>query len=408
MTGNIVRAELKWNIENIPFGHSIGRIYFRGDKYNMPTQPLVAASYVQTKDDLFVVPFYSALDAKGVASLNLVQQESVKMAYDLSFNKTLVADENSAAILNAFELTQDGTNLTVGMRMGADALAFRTELADVIRDAVDLSQNTLAEVLYNDAVAYFAEVYGDLVANVLETDWALRVTVDASGGAANMWGDLDAKEQARLLIAEQIPNSTYMLYVDASENMITDSLPMKNGDTLVFLFNVTMQTISRAVNEVQAQGSMAGALAGYATQDPSGGFYGKSSKLPGPGKTGPNGYLNDVSGATDASGSFLDVSSDAINDLLSSPGAAASFTYTQQIAAFYVKITGTSEVKPTRVKGLVGVAGNLSTNVARDENADGSVTYGGGMNYTLDASSNAVLPRDGPDLALVGGRIVTA
>jgi len=373
------------------------------------TQPLVAPSYVQTAADLFVVPFYSALDAQGEAALSLVQQEQVQMAYDLSFNKTLVADTNSANILNAFVLTQDGDSMAVDMRTGDDALNFRTELADVIRDAVDLSDNTLAEVLYNDALGYFAEVYGDAVANVLETDWALKVTVDASGGAANMWSDLDKKSAARLLIAEQIPNSTYMLYVDASENMLTDSLPMKHNDTIVFLFNVTMQTIARNVNNVQAQGSMAAALNPNYQTDVSGGYFGDSSQLPGGGTTGPNGYVNPVTGITDASGAITDLSGTE-QDLLNAVGAAPTFSYTQQIAAFYVKMKGTSAVAAPnssmgRVSGLYGVSGNLASSVVLVENPDGSATYGGGVNYTLDASSNRLVAA--PGLVVAAGKLVT-
>ena len=37
------------------------------------------------------------------------------------------------------------------------------------------------------------------------------------------------------LLAQQIPNSNYLLYSDASENMVTNALPMKNGDKIVRL-----------------------------------------------------------------------------------------------------------------------------------------------------------------------------
>ena len=325
-----------------------------------------------TGSNTFVVPIYSQIDATGTAALSVVHAEAVCMNYDLSFNITL-SDVSSGMILNGFVLSQDGINdtdgtpgLSVAMRTGANLLAksgtwqgdFRLALAEVIEDAVDAKGETLAWNLYDSALGYFKDVYGDAVANVLESDWALTITVDASGGATNMWNDLSVKPDAMLLIAEQIPNSTYMAYVDASENMMTDALPLLNGDTLVFLFNVAMKTIARNIRNVQAQASMANARA------PSG-------------WNGASYGANGQSTATDASGGPVadlsgDVSGNRVADLLN-VGGTPSFSYTSQIAAFYVTMSG-AYANPAN-SASAGLVGSL---VAVDAaNAGSEVLVGG-------------------------------
>lgn len=328
------------------------------------SRPVGLLSSVSTSNTLFVVPIYSQLDVTASATVSLVQQETVEMKYDVSFNIS-ISDEKSGKILNGFVLSQDGSSLTVDMRGNGYDADFQAELVDVIENAKEThSQKVLSWYLYDDALSYFKNVYGDDVANVLETDWSLNVAVDSSGGALNMWNDLDKKDAARLLIAEQIPNSTYMLYVDGSENMVTDAMPMKNGDTIVFLFNVTMQTIAREINNVQAQGSMAGALNPSYPTDASGGFQGDSNKVDplagGPGASSIGVDRRDVS-----DGSAVDVSGNYPTDSWLAP----NYSYSQQVAAFYVTLTG--DLSGGLVGSLVAVTPEASASTTRTH-ADGS------------------------------------
>lgn len=346
-----------------------------------------------TGSNTFVVPIYSQIEATGEANLSVVQAEAVCMNYDLSFNITL-SDVSSGMILNGFVLDQDGDNnvldgdygLSVGMRTGANLLGksgswqgdFRLALAEVIEDAVDAKGETLAWNLYDSALGYFKDVYGDAVANVLESDWSLKITVDASGGAANMWNDLSVKPDATLLIAQQIPNSTYMAYVDASENMMTNALPLLDGDTLVFLFNVAMKTIARNIRNVQAQASMASALGNGAS------FGANNQSTATDASAGP---------VTDLSG---DVSGNRVADLLS-VGGTPSFSYTSQIAAFYVTMSGAyTNPAPGGASGLVGslvaVDGATSGSEAVES---GNGVYGISKVYQLSQTHEGTADLDG-------------
>jgi hypothetical protein len=47
------------------------------------------------------------------------------------------------------------------------------------------------------------------------------------------------------IMAQQFPESNYELYMDGSENTLTHALPVKGGDTLVFVFNVKQSLVAR-------------------------------------------------------------------------------------------------------------------------------------------------------------------
>jgi hypothetical protein len=192
------------------------------------------------------------MDASANASLSFLQQESVSMAYDEKYNIQLT-DVSSAAILNAFKLVGNGATLRVDMRAGAQG-AFEDMIQFVVDHATH-NGDSLQTVLYNDVKNQIKSVYGDLVANVLESNWKLDVNVHSSGGAANLYGDLNDASGQRLLLAQQIPNDTFLVYkvggsTDASENLTSDALLLASGDKIVFLFDITAIATSRLVNPV--------------------------------------------------------------------------------------------------------------------------------------------------------------
>ena len=296
----------------------------------------------------FLVPLYSRIDAQGEAKVTLVQQETVNMPYDVSFNWAAPSESDCAGLLNGFQLAQDGDNLTAKMR-SLPAVAetnFRASLQKCIEVAVDevagreLPAHNLKDYLYDRTKSSFASIYGDDVANILETDWSLRVTVDSAGGAHNMWNDLVADSTAKnsagacLLLAEQIPNSTYMVYTDASENMLTDALPLHNGDTLVFMFNVNLVTVTKDITNVQAGATLVDAL--NQAKDPRSTPYSV-------GGVGDSNGTGPQSSVTNTSGTLFSVNpSDAASDFSSAytSGQIAGTNYKQFIAAFFVQIKG--------------------------------------------------------------------
>lgn len=200
-----------------------------------------------------VIPIYSTMDASGTASIETLIQSTVSMGYDISFG--IVLEEAAAAkIANGFAVSGGADSFAVGMD-SATAADFKAALKAAIEAATNAAAAplTLQKVLYNDALATLKDVWSDLLANVLESDWQLNVAVGYEAGANNMHADLSAAAPAvRRAIASQLPESNFALYMDASENPTTAALPLKKGDTIVFLFDVTTALISRGNSKVNS------------------------------------------------------------------------------------------------------------------------------------------------------------
>lgn len=208
-----------------------------------------------------VTPFYSFLDASANAQLMIIDQANVQMAYDYKYTIELT-DASSATILNAFQLSGDGDDLEVNMRAGGSwADDFKHTVRTVIDNALAVAplgatapgSASLQTDLYNVIKDQIKSVYGDMIANVLESDWKLQVNVQSIGGADNLHDDFAANDASghRLLMAQQITNASYQKYWDdVSENLTTDALPLTRGDEIVFLFDVKAISQLRAVTLV--------------------------------------------------------------------------------------------------------------------------------------------------------------
>jgi hypothetical protein len=68
-------------------------------------------------------------------------------------------------------------------------------------------------------------------------------------------------DAAREIIAQQIPESTYVAYSDASENITTSALPLLAGDKLVFIFNANQVLIARGADKTPGANPDTGATA---------------------------------------------------------------------------------------------------------------------------------------------------
>jgi hypothetical protein len=201
---------------------------------------------VSTTSSMFVAPFYANIDVSANSSIQVSTQQTVTMSYDLSFNYTL--DEvDSAKLVNAFVLSQDASgSLIADVSNNTDFIGV---MRKVILDASNNDTFALSRVLYNKIFTDLSGVYGDNIANDLESDYKLTVTVDASGGATNLWDDMKAEPEYPSTIALQIPNSNFLAYCDASENIHTNALPLVSDDVLVFLFAV--QTVTNVETAVE-------------------------------------------------------------------------------------------------------------------------------------------------------------
>ena len=298
---------------------------------------MASVSTVNTESapSVCVVPLYSSMDVTGTASIETLIQETVTMAYDLSYNATLT-EAASAKIANAFKVSGGATNFKVDMDAAAKA-DFIAALQAAIDVATDPASLTLQKTLYNDALATLKTVWADALANVLESNWSLNVTVDSANGAKNMQEDLaDAGAvDARRAIAAQLPESNFALYMDGSENPVTAALPLKNEDVIVFLFDVATDLISRANSKVNGAGNapVSGPSSNTATPEagaPAGSANaGTVGDVAGSGYTQPygTGLVQKYSGRKDIVAFFLKVSGTGaggkINGLSAAPAEQA-------------------------------------------------------------------------------------
>jgi hypothetical protein len=267
---------------------------------------IVGPNTVSTDATTFVAPFYANMDVSANSELNVATQQTVTMKYDLSFNVTLT-EADSAKLVNSFVLSQDASGALVADISNNEE--FRLVIHNVIRDASG-NNKVLATTLYDNIMTDLSGVYGDDIANQLQSNFKLTVLVDASGGALNLWNDFAAEPEYAATIALQVPNSNYLAYCDASENIHTNALPLLNGDKLVFLFSVETET---KVYEAVALG--APSLAD---------FFGASTTAAG--LTAPGGESSGNAGAN----SYTPVVNTVTKEI--------------QAVAFYVTVTGTGSL----------------------------------------------------------------
>ena len=157
-------------------------------------------------------------------------------------------------------------------------------------------------------------------------------------GADNMHADLDnATAAIRRAIASQLPESNFALYADASENPITDALPLKKGDTIVFLFDVTTALISRGNAKVNSSANTAPTSGDFPAQG------GATTDAAGADYTQPfgTGLVQQYNGRKDVVAFFLTVGNTvAVNGKLSglsapsTPASLISSAQTQPVQGY--------------------------------------------------------------------------
>jgi hypothetical protein len=205
---------------------------------------------------VFVAPFYTNLDSSITAAVNVVQNETVEIEYDDMYTITLT-DASSAAILGAFKLSGNGNTFDVSGRSVGAQIAFTDAVKKVLYDASlnsgAVTGGSLQQNMYNATWNDMKAVYGDLIANILESNWYVNVSLDVPKGAKDLCDNLFTVAPTNKgyiqIIGDQIPNSNYMAYSDVSENLVTDALPLLGGDSLVFVFNVDSKVNSYHVSQ---------------------------------------------------------------------------------------------------------------------------------------------------------------
>lgn len=219
------------------------------------------------------------MDASGSAGLITLEQVSVSVAYDDLYEHTL-SSADSTKLANSFKVDGNGASFAAILDASGDFkdVLTRNMASAVLATAGNSIDNSYNEVgvdlsgnLYNELLTKFKHVFADTLPNILQSDWALSNSVNYAGGAANMAG-LIVPVEAEIL-AQQLPESNYELYMDGSENSTTIALPLKDGDSIIFVFDVKLGAVIRTAKKTAGTNASApteSAAAGSPGSDGSG------------------------------------------------------------------------------------------------------------------------------------------
>jgi hypothetical protein len=205
------------------------------------------------------------MNATGEAALTTLQKVSVSVAYDDLYEVTL-SKEDSTALANAFTVSggvkEGGATFTATL---SNSVVFREVLAGAMAAAICVEQNsdvdpaetvdadrsslglTLDVAINHGMLNQFRKIYTDSLPNILESDWAMSSSVEWAAGALDMADKLDDAECE--ILAQQLPESNYELYMDTSENPVTDALSLKGNDSVIFVFEVNQSGVVRAITK---------------------------------------------------------------------------------------------------------------------------------------------------------------
>ena len=211
-----------------------------------------------------VCPVISSMNMteSATAETSTLEEKSVTIAgIDQLFQYTTATAAEAAALLNAFDVSGYGDLLTVSMDVNG-AEAFRSLLKKAIDDGlnanmdasghaagVDKAVDFLNDGLKNDLQTLIGNYFNAMSAAgaaTLVNTVKFKITgfseqtvvLDSSGGAAQMWSDLSNNSDDLLNIYLQIPQAQLNSYKDASDNPTTAALPLSDGDSLTFVFDV--------------------------------------------------------------------------------------------------------------------------------------------------------------------------
>jgi hypothetical protein len=218
--------------------------------------PNAVTSHVEHAAATIVARPVGQLDASGEAALVTLQEVTVSVAYDDLYLQELSAAD-STKLANAFAVSGNGATFTASISSAADfedvlARNMATAICTEYNSKKDISGSdasvglglNLKQTIYNGMLNQFKRVFTDSLPNLLESDWALSNTVGYAPAAADMQTKLTAQECE--IIAQQLPESNYVLYMDASsEDAVTSALPLKDGDSIIFVFQVSESAVAR-------------------------------------------------------------------------------------------------------------------------------------------------------------------
>ena len=206
-----------------------------------------AANVASTGAAQFVVPVVGALAMDASATMVTLNELSVSLDYDDKYTIPLTA-EDSEILRTSIVLDGSGAGFSATLENTGDR--FTNLMKKIIDTATKVDEgvgSTPAAVTYGAGLTLAAELsqalkdrfdeyFRNSLSSILE-NVEMHSSVGSQAGAEDMAGKLDAN--ACEIIAQQIPKAAYAAWSDASENFVgKGGLPLRNDDTLVFVFNI--------------------------------------------------------------------------------------------------------------------------------------------------------------------------
>jgi hypothetical protein len=184
------------------------------------------------------------MSADASADIQAIQQETVTITgVHYSYTATQLTPTQSFRLLNSFTVSGRGPSDPSGAFhvTVSDPSGFRSVLYDALLDRRS-EINTNMETNIEAQIRSWIQD-DDLINSVENSVADAHCMIDISGGASAMrdlfdTNALDGDNYAKVLYT-QISKENLNLYVDGSEEPITNALPLKQGDALVFAWNIT-------------------------------------------------------------------------------------------------------------------------------------------------------------------------
>jgi hypothetical protein len=213
----------------------------------------------------------ASMDAAAVATVQSIQQETAVVAGIHYFATAAVTEANTYKLLNSFTINGYGPGgFTDGANVFSAVLSNSANFKAVLQQALEDASGSIDTDLATDLNAQLRVwLQSDSLINAVQNMFgATVVDIDEDGGAQSMADGLEADSNYVEGIFTQIDTGTLGLYMDASEEPVTNALPLKGGDKLTFVFDVAPEVeIAYAQNDitgdlgVAVEGSHAGAKA---------------------------------------------------------------------------------------------------------------------------------------------------
>lgn len=234
--------------------------------YASYTPPVGSSISTNAAAGVVVCPYVPKMAADASGDIGSVQQETVTVT-DVQYTYTASLNVlNAYKFLNAFTVSGHGPN--VGDQLDVNVTDV-SGLREVIRDGLDAVKSSINSNMESDLMNQIARwIQSDGLLNTVEDAAATNahVAIDSSDGAANMANSSGLSSVGagplRRVLYTQISNTALMAYKDVSEEPITNAFPLRQGDSITFVWDIEPTLTSFNYTQTDITSTYGSAVAG--------------------------------------------------------------------------------------------------------------------------------------------------